>query len=106
MVIFEVMFTLTVIVATIIGTAFFVWQFAIVLTLLVVAFVVASYLGPKFIRPRQKERSKAYTKISAQLSDSVSNMFAVKIDSREAYETMRINKSIENMEDKEFAVRS
>lgn len=105
MFVFEFMFTVTVIVATIIGTAFFMWQFAVILTILVIAFIVASYFGTRFIRPRQKARSKAYTKISAHLSDSISNMFAVKIDSREAYETRRINESIDNMVDKEFDVR-
>ncbi len=106
MIIFQIMFVTTAIIATIIGTAFFMWQFSIVLLVLVICFTLASYLGSRFMRPRQKARSKAYTKISAQLSDSISNMFAVKIDSREQYERARLGHSVDQMVEREFHVRS
>ena len=105
MVIFDILFVTVTIVATIIGTAIFMWQYAIVITVLVALFIIASYFGTRFMRPRQKARSKAYTEISAKLSDSISNIFAVKIDSRERYEQDRLRKSIDDMTAKEFHVR-
>lgn len=92
--------------ATLIATAFMVWQYSVVLAILITLYAVVAYFGTKFMRERQKERSKAYTKISAQLSDSISNMLAVKIDSNEAKEVRRFNKAIGNMADKEKSVRS
>lgn len=106
MIVFQIMFVTTAIIATIIGTAFFMWQFSLILLVLVICFTLASYMGSRFMRPRQKARSKAYTKISAQLSDSISNMFAVKIDSREQYEQARLSESVDTMVEKEFHVRS
>ena len=106
MVIFDLLFIVTTIIATIVGVAFLIWQYSIVLAVFVVAFTVAAYYGTRFMRPRQKARSKAYTEISAQLSDSVSNMLAVKIDSREKQEQKRLDTSVEAMVEKEKAVRS
>ncbi len=106
MIIFELLFIATSIVATIVGMSFLIWQYAIVLAILVVVFIVAAFYGTRFMRPRQKERSKAYTQISAQLSDSISNIFAVKIDSKERYEQQRLDTSIDDMIQKEFHVRS
>ncbi len=106
MIVFDLLYIVTTIVATLVGIAFLIWQYSIVLAIFVVAFTVAAYYGTRFMRPRQKARSKAYTKISAQLSDSISNMLAVKIDSREKLEQKRLQSSIDNMIEKEKAVRS
>ncbi|MBI3889529.1 ABC transporter ATP-binding protein [Candidatus Saccharibacteria bacterium] len=106
MIIFEMLFIVTSIIATIVGISFLIWQYAIVLAILVVVFIIAAFYGTRFMRPRQKARSKAYTKISAQLSDSISNIFAVKIDSKERYEQKRLDTSIDDMLVKEFRVRS
>jgi len=105
MMIFQVLFIVTSILATVIGIAFMIWQYALILLILVVVFTITAYLGTRFMRPRQKERSKAYTRISAQLADSISNMFAVKIDSGEMREKQRLEKSLDNMVEKEFYVR-
>ncbi len=106
MIIFEMLFVVTSVVATIVGVSFLIWQYALILALFVLLYVVAAYYGTRFMRPRQKARSKSYTKISAQLSDSISNIFAVKIDSREIYEQKRLDTSIDDMVTKEFRVRS
>ena len=106
MVIFEFLFIATSIVATIVGLSFLIWQYALVISIFVILFIIASYYGTRFIRPRQKARSKSYTEISAQLSDSISNMFAVKIDSKEKQERRRLDTSIDSMVKNEFKVRS
>lgn len=105
MIIFQIMFAVTVVVATIVATAFILWQYSLIIALLVTLFVIASYFGTRFMRPRQKARSKAYTQISARLSDSISNMFAIKIDSREKYEASLLKSSVDDMVQKEFQVR-
>lgn len=106
MIIYEFLFIATSIIATLVGVGLIMWQYAIVLFIFIVLFSVASYYGTKFLRPRQKARSDSYNEISAQMSDSISNMFAVKIDSRERSERLRFDKSIDNMIDKEKTVRS
>ncbi len=106
MIVFDLLYIVTTVIATIVGIAFLIWQYSIVLAVFVVLFTIAAYYGTRFMRPRQKERSKAYTKISAQLSDSISNMLAVKIDSREKEEQKRLNTSIDTLIEKEKAVRS
>lgn len=106
LVIFELMFTVVSLFATIIGTAIFMWQLSIALIVLVAIFVVASYFGTKFMRPRQRARSQAYSDISAKLSDSISNIFAVKIDGREKYEFERFENSTDDLVRKELHVRS
>lgn len=106
MVIFQILFFVTSAVATIIGVAFIMWQYAVILAILVALFVVVSFVSSKFIRPRQKARSEAYTKISAQLADAVGNMMAVKTDSRESYERRRLSKAVDSMVTKEFYLRS
>lgn len=105
MIIFQIMFVLTVVIATVVATAFILWQYSIIIALLVALFVVASYFGTRFMRSRQKARSKAYTAISAKLSDSISNMFAIKIDSREMYEASLLSGAVDTMVHKEFHVR-
>lgn len=95
--VFQGMFIVTSVVASIIGIAFLVWQFAIVLALLIVIFTIAAFYGSRFMRKRFKKRSESYTHISAQLSDSLSNMLAVKTDGQEVYEKKRFKKSVDDM---------
>lgn len=104
-VVFEVAFVVVVIIATLVGVGILMWQYAIVLALLIMLYAVVAYFGTKFMRVRQKIRSKSYTEISARLSDSISNMFAVKIDSRERSEQKRLDESVDIMSVREYAVR-
>lgn len=106
MIVFDLLYIVTTVIATLVGVAFLIWQYSIVLAVFVVLFTVAAYYGTRFMRPRQKARSKAYTEISAQLSDSISNILAVKIDSREKQEQKRLGSAVDDMVKKEKAVRS
>ena len=105
-VVFRVLYILTSLLGTLVGVAFLMWQYSLVLLILVILFAVASYYGTRFMRPRQKAFSEARTNVSAQLSDSVSNMFAVKIDSGERREHKRFSDNVEAMFEKELKVRS
>ncbi len=106
MIVFEIMFAVVAVVATIIGVAILSWPLAIVLSFFVLVFVIVSYFGTRFMRPRQVARSKAYSKISGQLSDSISNMVAVKVESNEKLEKKRLDTSLSEMLQREKHVRS
>jgi len=101
----QALILVTTILATIIGLFFFIWQYALVLLILTILFVVTAFYGTRFMRERFKARSKAYTDISGKLSDSLSNMMAVKTDAKEDAERELLNISIENMVEKEFLAR-
>ena len=102
---YQVLILATVIIATIVGLFFLIWQYAIVLLVLTILFIVSAFLGTRFIRERFKARSQAYTDISGKLSDSISNMMAVKTDAKEDDERSLLDVSINNMVDKEFLAR-
>lgn len=93
--VFQVMFIVTSIIASIVGIAFLVWQFAVILAFLVILFAIAAFYGSRFMRKRIKKRSESYTHISAQLSDSLSNMLAVKTDGQEEYERQRFKEYVD-----------
>ncbi|MCD8561520.1 ABC transporter ATP-binding protein/permease [Candidatus Saccharibacteria bacterium] len=87
MVVFDIMFVVVSILATLIGVSFIAPWLAIALFVFVIIFGVTAFYGNRFLRPRQKKRSESYSAISAQLSDSITNMFTVKTESKEAFET-------------------
>jgi ATP-binding cassette subfamily B protein len=95
----------TTVLATIIGLFFLIWQYAIVLLILTIIFIVSAFLGTRFLRPRFKARSAAYTEISGKLSDSISNMLAVKTDAKEDDERALLDIAIDEMVAKEFDAR-
>lgn len=102
---YQVLVLVTVVIATIVGLFFLIWQYAIVLLILTILFIVSAFIGTQFIRERFKARSQAYTEISGKLSDSISNMMAVKTDAKEDYERSLLNVSVDSMIDKEFSAR-
>ena len=104
-IIFEVMFAVVAIVATLIGTAIISWPLAVVLALLIAIYIFFAYHGSRFMRPRQLARSEAYSKISGQLSDSLSNIVAVKTESKEATERKRLSGHLSSVISAEHEVR-
>lgn len=104
-VIFEVMLAVVAIIATLIGTAFISWQLTVILAILIVLFVTVAYFGTRFMRPRQLARSKANSKTSGQLSDAISNMSIIKIESSESIEKKRLNAQLDTVLDAEKSVR-
>lgn len=103
---YQVLFIITSVLATVIGLAIFVWQYALIVLILTIIFAFCAYFGTRFMRQRYKERSESYTEISGKLADSVGNMLAVKTDAREQAERKLLRVSINNMFDKEMATRS
>lgn len=102
---YKALILVTVMVATIVGLFFLIWQYALVLLILTIAFIVSAFFGTRFMRVRFKARSQAYTDISGKLSDSISNMMAVKTDAKEDDERELLNVSVDSMVEKEFFAR-
>ena len=103
---YNVLFVVTTIIATIVGLSFFFWQYALVVLVLTVIFIICVYFGTKILRKRFLERSESYTNISGKLSDSISNMLAVKTDARERDERRLLGSAVNNMLNKEAATRN
>lgn len=106
MVTLNVLFVATSIVATLVGIAFLVWQYAIVLAVLTVIFIVAVYFGTRFLKPFFKKRSEAYTELSGKVSDALTNIMAIKADANVDYERQRLNESLDTVYGREMAVRN
>lgn len=102
---YQVLVLVTVVLATIIGLFFLIWQYAIVLLILTILFVISAFFGTRFMRERFKARSAAYNEISGKLSDSISNMMAVKTDAKEDDERELVGVAVKNMQEKEFFAR-
>lgn len=101
----QVLVLATTVLATIIGLFFLIWQYALVLLVLTIIFIVSAFFGTRFLRKRFKERSAAYNEISGKLSDSISNMMAVKTDAKEDDERELLDVAINAMVDKESSAR-
>lgn len=106
MVVFDVMFLAVSVIATLVGISLIAPWFAVTLGVFVLVFGVAAFYGNRFLRPRQKRRSESYSAISAQLSDSITNMFTVKTESKEAFERKRLNSTLDSMLAAERGVRN
>jgi ATP-binding cassette subfamily B protein len=101
----QVLILATTVLATIIGLSFLIWQYALVLLVLTILFIVSAFFGTRFLRIRFKARSAAYNDISGKLSDSISNMMAVKTDAKEDDERDLLDVSVDAMVEKEFLAR-
>lgn len=104
--VYKVLSIATVILATIIGIGFMIWQYALVLLALVIIFIVATYFGTRHIQHIERTKSRTWTDIAAQLSDSFTNMLAIKTDGREQHEKSRLDASVDSMIDQEFLLRN
>jgi len=103
---YQVLILITAMLATIIGLLFLIWQFALVLLALAIIFIICAFYGTRFMRERFKARSQAYTDISGKMSDSISNMMAVKTDAKEDAERKVLDVTVDTMIEKEFLARN
>lgn len=102
---YQVLVLVTTVLATIIGLFFFIWQYALVLLVLTIIFIVTAFYSSRFMRVRFKARAQAYNDISGKLSDSVGNMMAVKTDAKESVERKVLDVAVDTMVEKEFHAR-
>jgi len=103
---YQVLILATAMLATIIGLLFLIWQYALILLVLTIVFIICAFFGTRFMRERFKARSQAYTDISGKMSDSISNMMAVKTDAKEKQERKVLDVGVDTMIEKEFLARN
>jgi ATP-binding cassette, subfamily B, bacterial len=72
--------------AAIIIMSFIFWQYAVVLGIVTIVFIVAVYLGSRFMVKRNREEAQANTATNAYVADSVTNIALIKAHSKEAFE--------------------
>ncbi len=106
LVIYKIVFILTSLVATLVGIGLISWPYAVVLFVLTAVFAIATYYGNRFLRPYFVKRSRNYSKLSAQLADSFSNMMTVKIEGHESHERALFGKVSSAVLDSELATRN
>jgi ATP-binding cassette subfamily B protein len=103
---YQFTFIATSLIATLVGIGLISWLYAVILFLFTVVFTVTVYYGNRFMRPRFSARSKQYSKISAKLSDAISNILTVKIEGNEAREVALFQRTSAELLRKESHVRN
>ena len=103
---YKLLFVATTVLATIIGLWFVMWQFALVVLALVIVFSIVAAYGMRFLRPRFAARTDAYAKISGTLSDSFSNIQAIKMDGMEHRELREVQTYSQAVADAELRARN
>jgi len=94
-------------IASIVGAtvilAFIFWQYALVLFVLSVVFVITVFFGSRFLAKRNKEEAQASTAANAYVADAVSNVMAIKSHGREEYELEELTKKAVTWREKSLA---
>ncbi len=106
LVVYKIVFFLTTLVATLIGIGLISWQYALVLFGLTLVYAVATFYGNQSMRPLFVARSRNYSKLSAQLADSIGNILTVKIEGKESEEKTRFGHTTEQLLSSELRTRS
>ncbi|MFZ1258628.1 MAG: ABC transporter ATP-binding protein [Candidatus Saccharimonas sp.] len=88
-IIWQVMPVITSIIATIVISSFYLWQYAAFIAAISVIFALAVYFGSRFQRRLNTLEAQASTKLSGYLADMVSNISAVKAFGNETQEYAR-----------------
>lgn len=84
--IFQLVPALTSIVAATVILWQFFWQYALVLLLISIVFIITVYVGSRFLRQRNIDEAQASTKMTGWLADMITNIVTVKSYAGEAYE--------------------
>lgn len=87
--VYQVLFLVTTLVATMITIGFLSFPYMLVLLTLAVLFMISAYKGNKSMRPKFEKRSEASSDVTAHFSDSISNIMAIKAEAGSAREVER-----------------
>lgn len=90
-IIFQLIPTISSVVAAAVILGFIFWQYAVFLVILSVVFVVAILLGSRFLAVRNREEAQASTATNAYVADAVTNIMTIKSHGREAEELERLS---------------
>lgn len=100
---FQIMPSLTSIVAAITILGFIFWQYAVVLAVLVIVFAIAVFFGSRFLFKRNKEEAQASTAANAHVADAITNVMAIKAHGREQEELAEMANRTADVQEKSLA---
>ena len=92
---FQLIPSVTSVIAAVTILSFIFWQYAVVLAILSIAFIIIVVFGSKFMAKRTIAESKAQTKVNAYLADNIANINAIKSHGRESFEINEITAKAE-----------
>jgi ATP-binding cassette subfamily B protein len=85
-IIFQLVPTVSSVLAAVIILGLIFWQYAVVLLILSLIFMIAVLLGSKLLAVRNREEAQASTATNAYVADAVTNIMTIKAHGREAEE--------------------
>jgi ATP-binding cassette, subfamily B, bacterial len=100
---FQIMPSLTSIIAAITILGFIFWQYAVFLAALVIVFAVTVFFGSRFLFKRNKEEAQASTAANAQVADAITNVMAIKAHGREEEELEQLSERTATLQEKSLA---
>lgn len=86
--------------AAVVILSFVFWEYALVLLILSVVFIVVVYLGSLYMKSPTRIESQAMTATNAYLADAVTNITTIKAHGTEAYELAGIANKAQDFRDK------
>lgn len=98
--IFQVMPTATSIIAAVTILGFIFWQYALILSVLCIIFVVTIFFGSRKMGPFNIAEAQASTELTGRLADVVTNIIATKSHGHEKYEVESYDKIATNWRSK------
>lgn len=84
--IFSFVPSITSIITAVTILSFVLWQYALILLVLSVLFIIAVFFGSKFMAQRNTAESQASTKLTASVADVVTNILTIKAHGTETHE--------------------
>lgn len=97
---FQVVPTLTSILAATIILSFMIWQYALFLLALSIVFGVVVFFGSRFMAVRNKEEAQASTAANAHVADAVTNVMTIKSYGRESSELKTMERKTKEWREK------
>jgi ATP-binding cassette subfamily B protein len=103
---FQIMPSLTSIVAATVILSFIFWQYALFLAGIAVVFVVAVVVGSRYMFVRTKAEAQASTATNAYVADAVTNVMTIKSHGYETEELEKLTERADAWRDKSLAMMS
>jgi ATP-binding cassette subfamily B protein len=100
---FQVMPSLTSVIAAITILSFIFWQYAVFLAALAVVFGLAVFFGSRFMLKRTKEEAQASTATNAHVADAITNVMTIKSHGREMQELEMLDINTKTWRDKSLS---
>ncbi|MEO5949918.1 MAG: ABC transporter ATP-binding protein [Candidatus Saccharimonadales bacterium] len=102
-VIFQLVPSISSMIAAVVIMSFLFWQYAIVLAVVIVIFVITVIVGSRFLLKRNREEAQASTTTNAYIADSVTNVATIKSHGHESKELLKLSEKTDVWRDKSLS---